>query len=85
MAKTDMTFMNKASQITSPGKWATLNAKQMEFLWKTLDWKAIEKRVNKLQSRIAKAQQSVAKFEQLVNELLERSAVKVARSILRGG
>ena len=32
-----------------------MNDKQMEFLWKNLDWKAIEKRVNKLQSRIAKA------------------------------
>jgi len=47
--------MNKASQITSPEKWATLNDRQMEFLWKNIDWKAIEKRVNKLQSRIAKA------------------------------
>jgi RNA-directed DNA polymerase len=55
MAMKDKTFMNKASQITSPGKWATLNDKQMEFLWKTIDWKTIEKRVNKLQSRIAKA------------------------------
>lgn len=52
----DRTFMNKASQIIShKEKWATLDAKQMEALWKSIHWKSIEKRVNKLQSRITRA------------------------------
>lgn len=52
----DMTFMNKASQITSlKEKWATLNSKEMEKQWNQICWKPIEKRVNKLQSRITKA------------------------------
>jgi predicted nucleic acid-binding Zn ribbon protein len=126
MVMKDKTFMNKASQIISfQEKWATLDAKQMEILWKSIHWKSIEKRVNKLQSRITRAvkegKMGLAKklqhlltnsffaklravrkvtvpgkskerkgntnmppIEQLVNELLERSAVKVARSVLRG-
>ena len=56
MVMKDKTFTIKASQITShKEKWATLNSKQMEFLWKSIPWKAIEKRVDKLQSRITKA------------------------------
>lgn len=51
-----MTFTNEASQIIPPGEWATLNDKQMELLWKTLDWETMESQVSKLQSRIAKAQ-----------------------------
>jgi hypothetical protein len=123
MVMKDKTFMNKASQIISlKEKWATLDAKPMEILWKSIHWKSIEKRVNKLQSRITRAvkegstpfnpitlckplaiiipyitlpQKSKERngnstmpptiTEQLVNELLERSAVKVARSVLRGG
>lgn len=61
MAKKDMTFTNEASQIIPSGEWATLNNKQMEFLWKNLDWKAIEAQVSKLQSRIAKAQEKKKK------------------------
>jgi RNA-directed DNA polymerase len=56
MVMKDKTFTIKASQITShKEKWATLNSKQMEFLWKSIPWKAIEKRVDKLQSRITRA------------------------------
>jgi len=56
MAMKDKIFTNKASQITSlKGKWATLNSKEMEIQWKTIPWKTIEERVNKLQSRITKA------------------------------
>lgn len=52
----DKTFTIKASQITSlKEKWATLNSRQMELQWKSIPWKAIEKRVDKLQSRITKA------------------------------
>jgi hypothetical protein len=84
----DKTFMNKASQITSfKKKWATLDPKEMEIQWKSIHWKAIERQVNKLQSRITQATSTLPPTitEQLVNELLERSAVKVARSVLRGG
>jgi hypothetical protein len=83
----DKTFMNKASQITSfKKKWATLDPKEMEIQWKSIHWKTIERQVNKLQSRITQATiMSPTITEQLVNELPERSAVKVARSVLRGG
>jgi RNA-directed DNA polymerase len=56
MAMKDKTFTNKASQITSlQGKWATLDSKALEIQWKTIPWKTVEDRVNKLQSRITKA------------------------------
>jgi hypothetical protein len=61
--------------------------------WNSIDWQTVQKRINKLQSRITKATAKEQKeenmklppMEHLVNELLERSAVKVARSVLRGG
>jgi hypothetical protein len=53
MVMKDKTFTIKASQITSlKEKWATLNSRQMELQWKSIPWKAIEKRIDKLQSRI---------------------------------
>jgi len=56
MVMKEMTFMNKASQITSfRKKWATLNSKEIANQWTHICWKAIEKRVNKLQSRITRA------------------------------
>jgi RNA-directed DNA polymerase len=74
MAKKDMTFTNETSQIIPPGEWATLNDKQMEFLWKSLDWKSIEARVSKLQSRIAKAQKEGRKnLVKKLQYLLEHS------------
>ena len=52
----EMTFTNKASQITSlKEKWATLNSTEIASQWLHMCWKDIEKRVNKLQSRITKA------------------------------
>jgi RNA-directed DNA polymerase len=56
MVTKDKIFTIEASQITSlKEKWATFNSKETEILWKNIPWKAIEKRVNKLQSRITKA------------------------------
>jgi hypothetical protein len=61
MVMKDKTFTIKASQITSlKEKWATLNSRQMELQWKSIPWKAIEKRVDKLQSRITRATLKIA-------------------------
>ena len=57
MVKMVKIFTNKASQITSQQKWATLDSKQLDFLWRTINWGIHMKRVSKLQSRITKATQ----------------------------
>jgi hypothetical protein len=57
MVMKEMTFTNKASQITSlKEKWATLNSTEIASQWFHMGWKVIEKRVNKLQSRITRAE-----------------------------
>ena len=52
-----------------------------------INWKTVEENVNKLQTRIAKAvrqSQTAARYRKGYR-MLERSAVKVARSVLRRG
>jgi hypothetical protein len=53
--------------------------------WNSIDWKEVRFYVNRLQTRIAKATHELIVAQSMGCEMLERSAAKVARSVLRRG
>ncbi len=57
MVKWKSLFYEHGKPNNFPEKWATVNSKLISAAsrWKSINWKAVQKRINKLQSRITKA------------------------------